>query len=289
MAHQDIGLIGLGLLGAAIAERLHHSGIQVRGWDIDSEKTAAAVRANHAHRQAPEEIAASCDRILLCLPNSAAVESVIAQLDAHLRPGTVIADATTGSPGIVENLAARLTLRHVEYADACIGGSSEDVRQRRATVMFGGSEAAFSACLPIFDTYAQSSFHLGPAGAGTRMKLAFNLVLGLHRAVLAEGLAFARGAGISLEDALAVLKDGAAYSRVMDTKGEKMIKRDFEPQARLSQHLKDVRLILEEGVSGKTTLPLSSLHETLLSHLEAAGHGAEDNSAIFRWFDIPPG
>lgn len=279
----NVGLIGLGLLGAAIAERLHHSRITVRGWDIDAEKADALVRAGHVERQTPEEIAASCKLILLCLPNSAAVESVIAELEPHLRPETLIADSTTGSPRIVENLAARLADRHIEYADACIGGSSEDVRQHRATVMFGGSAAAFSAWRPILDTYARSSFQLGPAGAGTRMKLAFNLVLGLHRAVLAEGLAFARNAGIPLEDALAVLKDGVAYSRVMDTKGEKMIKRDFEPQARLSQHLKDVRLILEEG---KTALPLSTVHETLLAQLEAAGYGAEDNSAILRWFDI---
>lgn len=276
---KDVGLIGLGLLGAAVAERLHHSGIRVHGFDIDTKKAGATVRA-----QTPSEIAAACGRIILCLPQSAAVESVIGLLENHLRPGTMIADATTGSPGIVEGIAWRLARQNIEYADACIGGSSEDVRQGRATVMFGGSAAAFSAWRTIFDTYARSAFHLGPAGAGTRMKLAFNLVLGLHRAVLAEGLAFARGAGIPLKDALAVLKEGAAYSRVMDTKGQKMVEEDFEPQARLSQHLKDVRLILEEG---KAPLPFSKLHETLLSHLEAAGHGAEDNSAILRWFENP--
>jgi 3-hydroxyisobutyrate dehydrogenase-like beta-hydroxyacid dehydrogenase len=114
--------------------------------------------------------------------------------------------------------------------------------------------------------------------------LVFNLVLGLNRAVLAEGLVFAEKSGIKLENALAVLRQGAAYSRVMDTKGSKMIEGRFEPQARLSQHLKDVRHILEEGASTGAPLPLSELHAKLLKEVEDAGYGAEDNSAIIRWF-----
>lgn len=209
------------------------------------------------------------------------VETVVEQIEGHLRAGTHVIDTTTGSPEAVDRIAARLEQRGIHYADACIGGSSEDVRQKRATVMFGGTSDAFEACRPIFDTYAVASFYMGQAGTGTRMKLAFNLVLGLNRAVLAEGLAFARRAGIDPQAALDVLKQGAAFSRVMDTKGRKMIDRDFEPQARLAQHLKDVRLILKDGGS----LPFSGLHEKVLAQLEAQGHGSEDNSAIFRWFD----
>jgi 3-hydroxyisobutyrate dehydrogenase-like beta-hydroxyacid dehydrogenase len=273
----EVGLIGIGLLGSAIAERLKVSGFRVYGWDADpSQKTNADVTWRH-----PAAIAKSCARILLCLPDSSVVETVVEQIEPHLHPATKVIDATTGSPAAVDRIAARLALRDVQYSDACIGGSSEDVRRRRATVMFGGTQEVFIECQPIFESYAHASFYMGPAGAGTRMKLAFNLVLGLNRAVLAEGIAFARRAGIDPEAALDVLKDGAAFSRVMDTKGRKMIQRDFEPQARLSQHLKDVRLILEEGGS----LPFSEVHQRLLAELEAAGYGPEDNSAIFRWFD----
>jgi 3-hydroxyisobutyrate dehydrogenase-like beta-hydroxyacid dehydrogenase len=279
-----IGLIGIGLLGAAIAERLHLSGFHIYGYDADSSKLGAAMQSGHVQEMDPAAIAVSCNRVLLCLPNSNVVESVVNQLEAHLRPGTIVVDSTTGQPSAVEHTAARLALGDVHYVDACIGGSSEDARQRRATVMFGGSEHSFHECRPLFDAFARSSFHLGPAGAGTRMKLTFNLVLGLNRAVLAEGLSFAQSVGISPESALAVLKDGAAYSRVMDSKGKKMIEGDFEPQARLSQHLKDVHLILEEASAKNTKLPFSELHEMLLSELEAAGYGGEDNSAIIRWF-----
>ena len=114
------------------------------------------------------------------------------------------------------------------------------------------------------------------------MKLVANLVLGLNRAVLAEGLSFAKSLGLDLNLVLDVLKSGAAYSKVMDAKGRKMIDEAFEPQAKLSQHLKDVRLILKLATASDRELPLSLLHQQLLESAESAGNGDLDNSAIIR-------
>jgi 3-hydroxyisobutyrate dehydrogenase-like beta-hydroxyacid dehydrogenase len=119
------------------------------------------------------------------------------------------------------------------------------------------------------------------------MKLVFNLVLGLNRAALAEGLAFANACGLDPAEALRVLRSGVAYSRVMETKGPKMVGHDFRPQARLSQHLKDVRLILAEARRAGAAVPLSELHRALLERLEAAGLGDADNAAIIRAFEPP--
>jgi 3-hydroxyisobutyrate dehydrogenase-like beta-hydroxyacid dehydrogenase len=114
------------------------------------------------------------------------------------------------------------------------------------------------------------------------MKLVVNLVLGLNRAVLAEGLSFARACGLDGKAALNVLRAGAAYSRVMDTKGEKMLAGEFVPEARLSQHHKDVYLILDAARKSGIELPLSRVHERLLSEAEGIGCGDLDNSAIIR-------
>ena len=116
------------------------------------------------------------------------------------------------------------------------------------------------------------------------MKLVVNLVLGLNRAVLAEGLSFARANGLDAEAALAILRAGPAYSGVMDTKGPKMLRGDFTPEARLSQHHKDVRLILESGLRAGIDLPLSRVHDRLLDAAEKQGLGDADNSAIIRAF-----
>jgi 3-hydroxyisobutyrate dehydrogenase-like beta-hydroxyacid dehydrogenase len=112
------------------------------------------------------------------------------------------------------------------------------------------------------------------------MKLVVNLVLGLNRAVLAEGLALAEACDIDAALALQVLKTTPAYSTAMDTKGPKMVARDFSPQARLSQHLKDVRLIRELARRHGASVPLSEIHERLLDQAVAMGLGDADNSAV---------
>ena len=111
-----------------------------------------------------------------------------------------------------------------------------------------------------------------------------NLVLGLNRAVLAEGLSFADKLDLDLETVLNVLAKSPASSKVIETKGEKMLTGDFTPQAKLSQHHKDVALILESAEKQGGSLPLSHLHEELLSQLIQQGYGDLDNSAIIKAF-----
>jgi 3-hydroxyisobutyrate dehydrogenase-like beta-hydroxyacid dehydrogenase len=231
------------------------------------------------------EVVRSCDRVILSLPTSDVAAAVLAQAEESLRPGQTIIDTTTGDPETVVAIGERLAGRGVAYLDATVSGSSEQARRGDVVVMVGGAERAFAGCRDLFESFARSSFHVGPCGAGSRMKLATNLVLGLNRAALAEGLAFARRSGLDPELTLAILREGIAYSRVMDTKGPKMIAGDFRPQARLSQHLKDVRLILAEAERTGAATPLSETHRALLEAAEAAGYGEADNSAIVRVYE----
>jgi 3-hydroxyisobutyrate dehydrogenase-like beta-hydroxyacid dehydrogenase len=117
------------------------------------------------------------------------------------------------------------------------------------------------------------------------MKLVTNAVLGLNRAALAEGLAFAKALGLDLQETLSVLRETPAYSRAVDVKGAKMINQNFEPEARLSQHLKDVRLMIAAAKRAGMKLPLTETHENLLKKAEAGGLGELDNSAIIRIFE----
>jgi 3-hydroxyisobutyrate dehydrogenase-like beta-hydroxyacid dehydrogenase len=128
---------------------------------------------------------------------------------------------------------------------------------------------------------------VGKWGNAAKMKLVTNLVLGLNRLALAEGLVFANAAGIEMEDALQALLNSPAYSRTMDAKGPKMVQGEFAPQARLSQHIKDVRLMLEEAERAGISLPLSGVHLELLEQAEAVGLGEMDNSAIIRVIQDP--
>jgi 3-hydroxyisobutyrate dehydrogenase-like beta-hydroxyacid dehydrogenase len=280
-----VGLIGLGLLGTAIAERLRHAGIPVVGYDIHPDRCREfAVFGGEVARD-NADVARRCRRIVLSLPDSRAVSAVVAELLPQLAPDALLIDTTTGDPTETALLAEELAGQRIAYVDATVGGSSEQARRGEVTVLAGGTAEDVADARDILDACACRVFHVGPCGSGARMKLVLNLVLGLNRVVLAEGLAFARACGVDPAQALEVLRDGPAYSRVMDTKGEKMLSGDFTPQARLAQHLKDVRLIVEAAAQRGAKTPFSELHRDVLQALVEAGCGELDNSAVIRWFE----
>ncbi len=274
-----IGMIGLGLMGTAITQRLLEHGYHVLVWNRSREKANPLIALGAQWSDNP---LATCDRVIISLYTSDVVESVLEQMHDGL--GTeqitakIVVDTTTGAPQQSEVLSARLATLGVQYLDAPISGSSEQTRRGEATVMVGGERCAFEACNDLWPVLGQNVYHVGACGSAAQMKLVSNLVLGLNRAALAEGLVFAQTIGVEPAAALEVLRGSMAYSRVMDVKGQKMIDEDFSVQARLSQHLKDVRLILASGA----TLPLSQTHRQLLEQAEAMGLGEQDNCAIIK-------
>ncbi len=191
-----LGLIGVGLLGGAMAERLVGRGVGVLGSDLDPSRREALRGMGGEVAPSACEVARSCDRVILSLPTSDVAAEVVAQVEASLRPGATIIDTTTGEPADAVAMGARLAARGVAYLDATVSGSSEQARRGEVVVMVGGDPRSFADCRDVFDAIARAAFHVGPVGAGARMKLATNLVLGLNRAALAEGLAFARRMGL---------------------------------------------------------------------------------------------
>lgn len=281
---REVGIIGLGLLGGAMAHRLLQTGHSVQGFDVDPQRCAEfSAEGGHVCGSAAE-VVRQCEFVLLSLPDSTIVQRVMNQLRPHAR-GRLIVDTTTGDPDDTARLGAELVTAGIEYCDATVVGSSQLARDGRTTLLVGGTAAAVQQVQPLLDDLGERWFHLGPCGHGARAKLVVNLVLGLNRAVLAEGLSLARQMGLELPQILEVLRCGAAYSKVMDAKGRKMIDRDFAPEARLRQHRKDVGLILEQGRRRDAYLPLSQVHALVLSVAERSGWGEADNSAIAAVFD----
>ena len=270
------------MLGTALTDRLLADGFAVTGFDLDAARVTAFEAAGGQAVASPAGVFAQCRRVLLSLPSHREVNALLATHAADLARGLVIIDTTTGDPDSAEAIARQLAGRGVVYLDATVSGSSAQVREGSAVIMVGGEHAAFSACSDIFAQLGCETFHTGGPGTGAKMKLVTNVVLGLNRAALAEGLAFARGLGLDDAQALAIMRSGPAYSRMMDRKGEKMLRGDFTPEARLSQHLKDVRLILEHGSAAGLPMTLSRAHREILEAAEAAGLGALDNSALIK-------
>ncbi|MFZ9791367.1 MAG: NAD(P)-dependent oxidoreductase [Gemmataceae bacterium] len=280
-----IGVIGLGLLGSAIASRLSPGNQQLHGFDIDPAKRESANSAGVSCHISAMEVARLADVIILSLPEDRHVDEVLAIIRPSLKPHCIILDTTTGDPECCERRLKDLSALGVSYLDCTVAGSSELLREGKALLFVGGNAQAFEKVRPILDQLAEKHFLIGASGAGSRMKLVHNLALGMNRAVLAETLMFAKAMGLDQRNVLQVLMQSPAASMVMQHKGAKMIERDFQPQARLHQHAKDVRLILDIAKTLEQQLPLSQLHLQLLEKVIQDGDGDLDNCAIIKAFE----
>lgn len=272
-----VGILGLGLMGSAFAERLLRAGHEVLVWNRTREKADAYLQAGARWTDRPLR---DCDTVLVCLYSDEVVRSVLESMRDDWRPGLDLIDTTTGSPEQAVALARDLKARGVDCQEAPVSGSSQQVRDGLATVFVGGEAEAFQRHEALWPVLGAKVLHCGPCGHASRIKLITNLVLGLNRLALAEGLAYAEALGVAGSAALEAMKGSMAYSRAMDAKGSKMLQRDYTPQARLSQHLKDLRIILGSAREAGLELPLGSLHAHLLERAESAGMGDLDNSAV---------
>lgn len=284
-----IGFVGLGLMGSGMARNLIEAGFKVTGYDLDSEKTAAFTKGGGKKTEDPEAMAAQVDVIILSLPNSNVVNEVVyktLRLNKTNRENLILIDTTTADPEMSKTLASQLQNRGIAMLDATISGTSKMCAEKNITFMVGGDNAVFQQCNTIFQAMAVQTFHLGPNGSGALMKLIVNLVLGLNRMVLAEGLSLGKKAGVDAGQMLNVLKNSAAYSKAVDMKGLKMTTEDFLPaEGKLAFHLKDVRLMLDLSRQLNFPLPLCCLHAQALTSLVAKGRGEWDNAAIISFYN----
>ena len=279
---RPVGVIGLGLLGTAIAERLLAAGYAVVVYNRTRAKAEPLVARGARWSDNP---LAECDRVILSLYTTAVVDEVLQQIQSGLRRGQILVDTTTGDPIETAAVGRWLAERDVDYLESPIAASSEQTRRGEALAIVAGPATAFEACRDLFAAIAAKAHHVGPWGSAAKVKLVNNLIVGLNRLALAEGLAFAKAIGLDAAKTLEVLKDGNASSVAMEVKGHKMVAGDFTVQAKLSQHAKDVRIMLDEAARAGMSLPMSTLHLRLLEQAEAAGLGEVDNSAIVKLFE----
>jgi 3-hydroxyisobutyrate dehydrogenase-like beta-hydroxyacid dehydrogenase len=272
-----IGLVGLGLMGNAIAPRLIAHRYPLVVWNRTREKADDWIERGATWSDNPF---AECQRVILCLYSSEVVAEVLGTWLPTIRSGQIVIDTTTGEPAESRAWEQRLASHGACYLDAPISGSSQQTRDGQATVIASGKRETFNACADLWPVLGKRVFYVGACGNAANMKLVSNLVLGLNRAALAEGLTLAERLGIDSHQALAVLRGSAAYSQQMETKGDKMVNRDYATQAKLSQHLKDIRLILKAAHQVGMHPGLVDVHRQWLEQGETMGLGELDNSAV---------
>jgi 3-hydroxyisobutyrate dehydrogenase-like beta-hydroxyacid dehydrogenase len=281
----QIGVIGLGLVGTALADILLARGCKLIGFDTDTQRCAQLREQGAVIADNPCQVASQVDCLILSLPDSAVVDQVLTSPGGVLESETLPAhciDTTTGDPEDSVRFAGLCAGQGMAYLDATISGSSRQIAAREAVFMVGGDNTAFTQCQSLLHILSDKVFYLGLSGSGSCAKLASNLILGLNRLVLAEGLVLAEKLGLDLDRFLNLVKETPAYSRAMDVKGQKMLDQDFVPESRIRQHHKDVQLIMQYAKRHDQELPLSKVHLGILDQALAAGDGDLDNAAVIR-------
>jgi 3-hydroxyisobutyrate dehydrogenase-like beta-hydroxyacid dehydrogenase len=231
------------------------------------------------------EVARGCRVIFLAVFNTEQVETVVegAILPA-IAPssGKVVLCASTCDPDRIAALGQRIEPRGLHLLETPVSGTSEQVRQGRGVALVGGDPAMLAQVVDVIGSIFPSHFHMGPVGHAGRAKLAINLILGLNRLALAEGLVFAERMRLDPARFLEVARQAASYSQVMDTKGPKMLRGDFDPEGRARQTLKDVELMLAQARKAGQELPLAALNAQILEACVRNGEGDRDNSVVIQ-------
>jgi len=285
MKHAPVGIAGCGLMGTACAKRLVAAGHAVTGYDIDPAKSSAMAAVGGRDAASLAELAQICDVIVLAVFSTdqveAACDALLAARPAAAPPLTVVC-VSTCDPDRIAVLAGRLPAARIRFVEMPVSGTSAQAARGEALGLVGGDPAAAEKISDVLDAICPRRHHLGAAGNGGRAKLAINLILGINRAALAEGLVFAERMGLPLTPFLEVAKDSAAYSQIMDIKGDKMIAGDFTPHGRIAQTLKDFSLMLEQAQRLQQQLPLATTYADIVEGCMTAGEADLDNAAVIR-------
>jgi 3-hydroxyisobutyrate dehydrogenase-like beta-hydroxyacid dehydrogenase len=285
-----VGIIGLGLMGTALAERLIEAGLPVIGFNIDCARCEKLKTDGGMAAASVQELARRCQTIVIAVYSGEQVEALFDDIVSgagEVRP--ILVCTTTCAPDEIIRFAQRAAAANFPFVEAPISGTSAELRDGTATALLAGDAGAIEAAGAVLDVLCPRRMRVGAIGNASRTKLAINLILQNNRAALAEGIAFAECLGLDGHAFLAAARASAAYSRVMDAKGEKMLARDFRPQSHISQTLKDAELILQEAGRRGLHLPLTSAQAGLLRNAIALEGPDSDSAAVIEAIRRPAG
>jgi putative dehydrogenase len=277
----SVGVIGLGLIGAALSARLIDAGLVPLGFDIDARRCREFSAAGGELAVSATALVSRCRAIVVAVFDAAQVERLLAELErSEYLTQSVMICTTTCAPDEIVAISKCAAAAGLPLVEAPISGTSAEMRDGSALALVAGEPDAVEAAAPVLDIISPQRVNAGRIGDASRTKLALNLILQNNRAALAEGIVFAESLGLDPQLFLATARQSAAYSRVMDVKGAKMLMRNFAPQSHISQTLKDAELILGEAKRRDLQLPVTSTQANLLRAAIALCGPECDSSAI---------
>jgi 3-hydroxyisobutyrate dehydrogenase-like beta-hydroxyacid dehydrogenase len=287
-----IGIIGVGLLGSAVASRLLKGGFEVAAYDTRPQQVKALQAQGLIAAASIPAAAKEADAVFTILPSLESVETTIlgtAGLIETAPQNCTMIQMSTISPDLTRRLAKAVAAKKLGFLDAPVSGTSAMVERGDCAIFVAGDRARAEACQPIFDAIAKKTHYVGDAGMASLAKLATNLLVGLNTAALAEALVLGAKGGLAPAVLVEILKESAGASKMLDVRGPLMVSRRFDAQMKVDLFLKDFKLMLEEGQRLGVSLPLTRITQQLVTATARAGRGDEDLAAIVTTFELLAG
>ena len=280
-----IAFIGLGIMGAPMAEHLLAAGHTVVGHNRSQPAIDRLVAAGGTGASSVAEAVANADVVITMVPDSPDVESVALGEDgiyAHAKDGAIHDDMSTIRPDVAAGLAEAGAAAGVRVIDAPVSGGEAGAKEAKLSIMVGGDADTFAEARPVLESLGTTIVHVGPAGSGQTVKAANQLIVAGHYQLLAEAIVFLRAYGVDATAALEVLGGGLAGSTVLTRKGASMLAGDFRPGFRVDLHHKDMGIIVDSARAKGVTIPVGAALAQLVNALRAEGDGGLDHSALLR-------
>jgi 3-hydroxyisobutyrate dehydrogenase len=292
----QIGLIGLGAMGAGMAASLRRAGFAPHVFDIRPGVAQAFAQDGGTACTSVAELAAACDVVVSVVVNAQQTEDVLfgaGGAAAAMKPGSVFVMCSTVDPNVSIALEQRLQALGLLYLDAPISGGAAKAASGQMTMMTAGTPAAYARCGGTLDAMAAKVYRLGDrAGAGSKVKIINQLLAGVHIAAAAEAMALGLREGVDAAALYEVITHSAGNSWMFENRMAHVLAADYTPLSAVDIFVKDLGLVLDTARATKFPLPLASTAHQMFMQASTAGFGREDDSAVIKIFpgiELPKG
>jgi len=279
----NVGFIGLGAMGQHMARNLHRAGMLAGAWNRTAAKAEALATETGCRAFAsPAELASTCDAIVSCVSADDDLLAVVGALLGGLRRDAIVMDCSTVGANTARQCAALVAGAGGSFLDCPVSGGVEGAKNATLAIMCGGDEQAFARAQPVLAALGKVAVLMGPSGAGQATKATNQILCAGAIQAAAEAMAFAQAEGLPLERVIDILGKGAGSSWYFVNRAPFMVRGEYPAGFRVRHHDKDLRICREMAAKRGAKLPVVEATIEDYERLQAAGHGEEDISTIFR-------
>lgn len=272
-------------MGLPMAANLITAGHSVTGYDMKAESVSKLAEKGGVAATSIADAVAGADVVITMVPDSPQVKEVVYSTGGLLEcasPGLLYIDMSSIRPDVAAEVAASCRAKGIRPLDAPVSGGEKGAIEATLSIMVGGDQSDFDAALPILSAMGKTVVYLGSSGSGQTVKAANQLIVGGTYQLVAEAIVFLEAYGVDTAAALKVLSGGLAGSRILEIKGESMLRREFAPGFRIDLHHKDMGIVTAAAREAGVVIPVGALVAQLIAALRAQGDGSLDHSALLR-------